>query len=217
MVRCWGLSCRGREVLSFAGATPYGLLHCSHLGSLDVESRARDLHRPPRLCQAGSCFGEREQRAGGSGVRRCRAGDLPGSGTLADLALVGYVTTPDADPVYLYCDVLIAIVPERGLNNGMPSNHAPLIASAAIRSGEHVVHVGAGTGYYTAIMAHLAESGGRVTAVEFDSALAQRALLAIQTLLSSMATVRPRRDLRNCPRCSPPKGWVARRDKIVPH
>ena len=42
------------------------------------------------------------------------------------------------------------IVPERGLNNGMPSYHAPLIASAAIRSGEYVVHVGAGTGYYTA-------------------------------------------------------------------
>jgi protein-L-isoaspartate(D-aspartate) O-methyltransferase len=28
----------------------------------------------------------------------------------------GYVTTPDADPVYLYPDVLIGIAPERGLN-----------------------------------------------------------------------------------------------------
>jgi protein-L-isoaspartate(D-aspartate) O-methyltransferase len=94
-----------------------------------------------------------------------------GPGPWQILRQSGYVPTPDADPVYLYCDVLIGIIPERGLNNGVPSYHAPLIASAAIRSGEHVVHVGAGTGYYTAIMAHLVGSVGRVTAIEFDEAL----------------------------------------------
>jgi protein-L-isoaspartate(D-aspartate) O-methyltransferase len=87
----------------------------------------------------------------------------------------GYVPTPDADPIYLYADVLIGIVPERGLNNGMPSYHAPHIASAALQGGEHVVHVGAGTGYYTAIMAHLVGLSGKVTAIEFDPALAARA------------------------------------------
>src|SRR5215467_13372712 len=55
----------------------------------------------------------------------------------------GYVPTPDADPVYLYDDVLIGIAPERGLNNGAPSYHAPVLASAQIKEGEHVVHVGA--------------------------------------------------------------------------
>jgi protein-L-isoaspartate(D-aspartate) O-methyltransferase len=98
-----------------------------------------------------------------------------GPGPWPILRASGYVPTPDADPIYLCCDVLIGLVPERGLNNGMPSYHAPLIASAVIRPGEHVVHVGAGTGYYTAIMAHLAESTGRVTAIEFDSALAEQA------------------------------------------
>jgi protein-L-isoaspartate(D-aspartate) O-methyltransferase len=98
-----------------------------------------------------------------------------GPGPWSILRTSGYMPTPDADPAHLYCDVLIGIVPERGLNNGMPSYHAPLIASAAIRSGEHVVHVGAGTGYYTAIMAHLVGSVGRVTAIEFDAALARRA------------------------------------------
>jgi protein-L-isoaspartate(D-aspartate) O-methyltransferase len=98
-----------------------------------------------------------------------------GPGPWPILRASGYVPTPDADPIYLYCDVLIGLVPERGLNNGMPSYHAPLIASAAIRPGEHVVHVGAGTGYYTAVMAHLAERTGRVTAIEFDSALAEQA------------------------------------------
>jgi protein-L-isoaspartate(D-aspartate) O-methyltransferase len=87
----------------------------------------------------------------------------------------GYLATPDADAVYLYCDVLIGIIPERGLNNGLPSYHAPLLASAAIRVGEHVVHVGAGVGYYSANLARLVGSTGKVTAIEFDAALAQRA------------------------------------------
>jgi protein-L-isoaspartate(D-aspartate) O-methyltransferase len=37
------------------------------------------------------------------------------------------------------------------------------------------VHVGPGTGYYTAIMAHLAGPTGKVTAIEFDAVLAERA------------------------------------------
>jgi protein-L-isoaspartate(D-aspartate) O-methyltransferase len=87
----------------------------------------------------------------------------------------GYLSTPDADPVNLYSDVLVGIIPERGLNNGMPSYHAPLIASAAIRPDEHVVHVGAGVGYYTAIIAQLVGSTGRITAIELDPVLAERA------------------------------------------
>jgi len=43
-----------------------------------------------------------------------------------------------------------------------------LIAAAAPRAGEHVVHVGAGVGYYTAILAHMVGGSGRVTAIEFD-------------------------------------------------
>jgi SAM-dependent methyltransferase len=56
----------------------------------------------------------------------------------------------------------------------MPSYHVPLLASAAIRAGEHVVHVGAGVGYYSAILARLVGSTGRVTAIVFDAALVQR-------------------------------------------
>jgi protein-L-isoaspartate(D-aspartate) O-methyltransferase len=86
-----------------------------------------------------------------------------------------YRPTPDDDPVYLYDDVLVGIVPELGLNNGAPSYHAPVLANAGIQEGEHVVHIGAGTGYYTAIMAHLAGSFGKVTAIEFEPGLAERA------------------------------------------
>ena len=85
-----------------------------------------------------------------------------------------YVPTPSDDPVYLYQDALVGIVPERDLNNGQPSLHAMLIAAAASRPGQHVVHIGAGVGYYTAILAHMVGESGRVTAIEFDSGLAER-------------------------------------------
>jgi protein-L-isoaspartate(D-aspartate) O-methyltransferase len=86
----------------------------------------------------------------------------------------GYVPTPSRNPVYLYDDVLVGILPERNLNNGQPSLHAQLIASASPRPGQHVVHVGAGVGYYTAILRHLVGRRGRITAIEFDPGLATR-------------------------------------------
>jgi protein-L-isoaspartate(D-aspartate) O-methyltransferase len=89
--------------------------------------------------------------------------------------LRGYVPTPDTDPVYLYTDDLVALVPERRLNNGQPSLHAHLIRHAQPADGEHVVHVGTGTGYYTAILAYLVGPSGRVTAIEYDADLAARA------------------------------------------
>jgi protein-L-isoaspartate(D-aspartate) O-methyltransferase len=89
--------------------------------------------------------------------------------------LRNYVLTPDADPVYLYTDDLIGILPERRLNNGQPSLHAHLIHQASPGAGDHVVHIGTGTGYYTAILAHLVGPSGRVTGIEYDSELATRA------------------------------------------
>jgi protein-L-isoaspartate(D-aspartate) O-methyltransferase len=86
-----------------------------------------------------------------------------------------YVPTPDADPVYLYTDDLVALVPERRVNNGQPSLHAHLIHQALPAAGRHVVHVGTGTGYYTAILAHLVGPSGRVTGIEYDEGLAARA------------------------------------------
>lgn len=85
-----------------------------------------------------------------------------------------YMPTPSRNSVYLYDDVVVALIPERHLNNGQPSLHAALIASAAPRMGEHAVHVGAGVGYYTAILHRLVGRRGRVTAIEFDAGLAAR-------------------------------------------
>jgi protein-L-isoaspartate(D-aspartate) O-methyltransferase len=75
---------------------------------------------------------------------------------------------------------VIGILPERNLNNGPPSIHAALIAAAtAPQLGEQVVHLGAGVGYYTAILAELiGATGGRVTTIEFHAELAARATVS---------------------------------------
>jgi len=44
-----------------------------------------------------------------------------------------------------------------------------------IQVGEHVVHAGCGTGYYTALIAQMVTASGRVTAIEFAPELADRA------------------------------------------
>jgi protein-L-isoaspartate(D-aspartate) O-methyltransferase len=87
----------------------------------------------------------------------------------------GYEATPSDDPAHPYVDLLFGLIPERGLNNGQPSFHAHLLHEAAIQPGDHVVHVGAGVGYYTALMAHLVGPTGRVTGIEYDPGLAARA------------------------------------------
>jgi len=99
--------------------------------------------------------------------------------------LGGYVPTPSADPVYVYVDSVVQIIPERHLNNGQPSGHAKWIASATIKQGEHVVHIGTGTGYYTAIMAYLVGPSGKVTGIELDPTLSARA----EKTLSSFSNV----------------------------
>src|SRR5262249_9143225 len=55
-----------------------------------------------------------------------------------------------------------------------PSFLATLIGAAGPKPGEHVVHIGAGVGYYTAILQHLVGRRGRITAIEFDPGLAAR-------------------------------------------
>jgi protein-L-isoaspartate(D-aspartate) O-methyltransferase len=86
----------------------------------------------------------------------------------------GYRTVP-ADPVLAYQDVNFALAAERGVNNGSPALHARWLHHAGLRPGARVAHIGAGTGYYTALMSHLVGPGGHVTAVEFDPALAELA------------------------------------------
>jgi protein-L-isoaspartate(D-aspartate) O-methyltransferase len=83
-----------------------------------------------------------------------------------------YNLTPDASPAHLYADVIVAIDRARRVSNGRPGFHAYLLGRAYPSEGEHAVHIGAGTGYYSAIIARMVGPTGRVTAVEFEADLA---------------------------------------------
>jgi protein-L-isoaspartate(D-aspartate) O-methyltransferase len=72
----------------------------------------------------------------------------------------------------LYQDVVVAIAPERKINNGQPVLHAMCLAALDVKQGEKVLHVGAGTGYYTALMARLTGATGQVVAYEVEHDLA---------------------------------------------
>ncbi len=83
--------------------------------------------------------------------------------------------TANADPRHVYHNVPVAIDRERNLYNGQPATLAAWLDAVQLKPGESVLHIGCASGYYTAIMAHAVGSSGRVTAVEIDAGLAQRA------------------------------------------
>ncbi len=87
----------------------------------------------------------------------------------------GFGFRTESDPLRLYDDVLIAIDSGRGINNGQPSLHALSIEALELKDGDTVVHVGAGAGYYTAILARLVGASGRVFAYEIERDIAERA------------------------------------------
>jgi protein-L-isoaspartate(D-aspartate) O-methyltransferase len=96
-----------------------------------------------------------------------------GPGPWAVLEPGGYERVADLAP--LYRDVAVGLDPERRLNNGPPSALARLIEALGPEAGDRVVHVGCGTGYYTAILAELVGPRGTVTAFEVEPDLAARA------------------------------------------
>ncbi len=87
----------------------------------------------------------------------------------------GYRDVPGSDPRDTYHNVLYALDSSRKLNNGLPSFVGYLIDESGAGEGQHVVHIGCGTGYYTAIIAELVGESGHVTAIEIDEVLAERA------------------------------------------
>jgi protein-L-isoaspartate(D-aspartate) O-methyltransferase len=119
-------------------------------------SRSRD----PRLAQV---FEEvRREDFMGPGPWKIKAGDA-------------YCETPSADPSYLYQNVLVALDAAKGINNGEPHLHAVWLAAVNPRGGEEICHIGAGTGYYTAMLSRLVMPGGRVQAFELEELLTRKA------------------------------------------
>jgi len=98
-----------------------------------------------------------------------------GSGPWEVRAGRDYIVTPTNDPTLVYQNVLIALKSDEVLNNGLPSLHAGCLHALGISVGNVVTHIGAGTGYYTAILAELVGSDGKVYGYEIDDELAQLA------------------------------------------
>lgn len=92
---------------------------------------------------------------------------VPGSDTVDE--------TPDEDPRHIYVDRLVTLDAVKGLNNGVPSFWAGLLEQLKPLPGERAIHAGAGTGYYSAIIAHLVGSSGAVLAIEYEPHLAAHA------------------------------------------
>jgi protein-L-isoaspartate(D-aspartate) O-methyltransferase len=88
---------------------------------------------------------------------------------------VGYIETTSGDPTFLYQDVVVSLGTPAPLNNGQPTLHAHCIHTLGVKKGDHVVHVGAGSGYYTTILAKLVGETGFVDAYEIEPDLAKRA------------------------------------------
>jgi protein-L-isoaspartate(D-aspartate) O-methyltransferase len=89
-------------------------------------------------------------------------------------------TTEDADPRNVYRNALIVLDEEKGINNGQPSMWAHFLDELGVRPNDHVLHLGCGAGYYTAILAELTGPRGKVTAIEIDAGLAERARVALE-------------------------------------
>jgi protein-L-isoaspartate(D-aspartate) O-methyltransferase len=87
----------------------------------------------------------------------------------------GYVESPTDDPALLYQDVVVSLGGEGPFNNGQPTLHAFCLAALDVKRGERVVHVGAGTGYYTTLLAKLVGETGVVDAYEIEPEFARRA------------------------------------------
>jgi protein-L-isoaspartate(D-aspartate) O-methyltransferase len=86
----------------------------------------------------------------------------------------GYTATDDVS--LLYQDVLVALDSKEKINNGQPSLHASCLDALQINAGDTILHIGAGTGYYTAILAELTGLSGSVFAYEINTELSERAL-----------------------------------------
>lgn len=121
------------------------------------------------------------------------------------------------DPIVLYQDILVGLDTARGVNNGMPSLHVGAIHALGVREGEVVAHLGAGSGYYSAILAELVGPSGKVVAVEYDEALAQKARENLGAysnveVITGDATDWPKKDAdaiyANFALDHPPEAWI---------
>jgi protein-L-isoaspartate(D-aspartate) O-methyltransferase len=100
---------------------------------------------------------------------------LPPGPWLIETAGGAHYVSNDASPDCILHGVGVVLDRRRALNNASPARVGRTNEEAGFRPGQTVLHVGAGLGYYTAIMAELVGPTGRVIAAEIDPSLAGQA------------------------------------------
>jgi protein-L-isoaspartate(D-aspartate) O-methyltransferase len=108
----------------------------------------------------------------------------PGPWTIlseADLGVPPRLTADD-DPKHVCHNVAVGIDVARRLFNGAPSVVAMAIDALEPQPGQRVLHVGAGTGYFTALLAHCVGPAGRVLAIEVEEPLAAAARANLEVM-----------------------------------
>lgn len=93
--------------------------------------------------------------------------------SVAGLVQMAYITVED--PRDVYHNAVIALDRARDINNGQPGSLGRWIDALSLKPGACVYHLGCGVGYYTAIMAEVVGSNGRVVGLELQPDLAARA------------------------------------------
>ena len=85
--------------------------------------------------------------------------------------------SPDDDPVHILhaVGVVLSRGGQHALHCANPAPVAKALQTTGLIPGDRVLHVGAGLGYFSAIMAELVGPSGRVTAAEIDPELAEAA------------------------------------------
>lgn len=129
----------------------------------------------------------------------------------------GYVESETADPALLYDDIVVALAPEKRINNGQPTLHARCLSAARVRAGERVLHIGCGTGYYSAIISELVTESGRVVAWDLEPSLVAAAKgnlaswpnVAVDCRDGTATTIPPSDVIYVCAGCTAPlRGWA---------
>ncbi|HEX4159546.1 MAG TPA: methyltransferase domain-containing protein [Rhizomicrobium sp.] len=85
----------------------------------------------------------------------------------------------EGDARLLYHDVVVALDKANEINNGQPSLWAKLFDELDLQPAARILHLGCGTGYYSAVLAEIVGPNGSVDAVEVDAQLAERASEAL--------------------------------------